>query len=217
MLTPLALKYPSTEKLSSMSEAHEAILDDILDNEGVHQWDVADKANFIGGVNVGTNKGITPATYKAYFGKVPTRADMGALTTKQAREIYQKQYIDPIVRNINPKPELLKQLADIHVHSGWGNMVAMLQRASGATVDGKSGPGLKAKMAENSAGLGDRLVDVRVEDFNRQVRSEPEKQRFINGWINRAEKYRAPSAVTTPPVVQPSAVSPVVGSQGRPV
>ena len=183
-----------------MSKEHEAIIDDILDKEKGYQNSRNDKANLIDGVWVGTNRGITPATYKAALGKTPTAADMKALTTKQAREIYQTEFIDPVVRNIKPTGDLLKQIVDIHVHSGWGNMVSILQRASGAKVDGRSGPGLKAAMTKNAAGLENRLVNTRLEDFERQVREKPEKQEFLQGWRNRAESFRtAPIAAPTPP------------------
>lgn len=61
-----------------------AIIARVLKAEGGYQNYPDDPAN----ANIGTNLGITPATYKKYTGKQPTAKIMKALTRRQAAAIY---------------------------------------------------------------------------------------------------------------------------------
>lgn len=171
-----------------------SVIDTILKHEGKYQNSSKDRGNWNSkGDQVGTNYGITPQVYEEHFGVIPTQADMKSLTEAQAREIYEKRYVDPVKRNlkIDESHPAFQQLVDMTVNHGYSGMVTMLQRATGAKVDGKAGPGTqKAMQGIDPVKLNELLVDVRIDEYNRQAKSNPDKQVWLRGWINRANSFR---------------------------
>jgi len=174
-----------------MPKSVDEILDQVLISEGGYQDDVEDHGNFYKGQNLGTNMGVTPAALAKYRGKDVTREDMLNLTEKEARDLYKKNYVDPIVRNLDPDPAVLPQLVDMNINHGYKNTVVLAQRAAGAKVDGQAGPGTRDSLKKvDPMVLNNTLVDVRKRFYNDIVKSKPDMGKYINGWHHRAEEYR---------------------------
>ena len=170
------------------------VVDKILEHEGGYQNLKEDKANKNSkGEWAGTNYGITPAVYEEEYGKAPSAEDMKGLTEKQARSIYEKRYVKPVKKNLGIPEDhpAFEQVVDMAVNHGYSGAVALVQRAAGAKVDGKAGPGTrKAIAALDPAALNEQLVDARVAEYQRLAKSDPAKATFLNGWLNRAETFR---------------------------
>lgn len=170
------------------------VVDTILKHEGGYQNDRNDAANKNSkGEWAGTNYGITPAVYEEEYGKAPSASDMKKLSKDKARSIYEKRYVKPVKENLGISEDhpAFEQVVDMAVNHGYSGAVALVQRAAGAKVDGKAGPGTrKAIAALDPAALNEQLVDARVAEYQRLAKSDPAKATFLNGWLNRAETFR---------------------------
>lgn len=166
------------------------VIDTILKHEGGYQNNKADGANKnSSGEWVGTKYGITPAVYEEAFGRVPTAKDMRSLSRVEASEIYEEKYVQPVKTNLklDESDPRFTQVVDMVVNHGYSGAMAILQRASGATVDGKVGPQTRELFAGVS---NDQLADERINEYNRIAKSQPEKSTFLKGWTNRANSFR---------------------------
>lgn len=177
-----------------MSDPIKQILDGVLREEGGYQDHPEDSGNWYKGKNLGTNFGITPKVLAEYTGKEPTVKTMKNLTEQTARDIYRKKYVAPIVKNMNPPKEVLPQLVDMNINHGYGNTAVLYQRAAGAKVDGKIGPGTRQAASRLPVrALNNRLVDVRKKFYSDIIKNRPDQATFRNGWMDRAEHYRIPA------------------------
>lgn len=166
------------------------VIDTILTHEGGYQNNKADGANKNSNDEwVGTKFGITPATYEEQFGKVPTARDMRSLSRADAKKIYEEKYVQPVKDNlqIDESDPRFTQVVDMVVNHGYTGAMAILQRASGAKVDGMVGPNTR----ESFVGVtNDQLADARIAEYSRITKSQPEKGTFLKGWTKRANSFR---------------------------
>ena len=168
-------------------------IDTILKHEGGYQADVEDKGNYNAkGDLVGTNYGIAAKTLEEYRGKSVTTKDMKSLTEKEARAIYEKQYSEPLEKNlgISKDSPYYNHILDMSVNHGYGNTVPIVQRALGTKVDGKAGPNTRKALQNAPEGFGEALVDHRKGFYEQIMKSNPDMERYRNGWLNRAESFR---------------------------
>lgn len=170
-----------------------SILDRVFENEGGYQRDKNDKGNKNSrGELVGTNFGITPKVYEEFFNKIPSVEDMRDLTKETAAQIYERFYVNPILRNLKVSEDhvALPQMVDMAINHGYSNMVTMLQRATGADADGKAGPKtIAAYMGVSPVELNQRLMQERRKFYEAIVENDPSQSKFFNGWIKRLEKF----------------------------
>ena len=205
-----------------MSEAvEERVLDEVLENEGGYQRMPEDKGNKNSkGQLVGTNFGISAPVYEKVLGRPPTVEDMKDMSEDEAREIYRDQYIRPVKENLGVLPDhpAFPQIVDMAVNHGYSGATSILQRALGTKVDGKAGPATRKKLADaDPKELNDKLVDERINEYNRTAQRDDSQAKFLKGWTNRAERYRigdeaadapqqftdSPTIPTPPPAKQP--------------
>ncbi len=171
--------------------------------EGGYQNYYDDNGNWTGckvgvGQRVGTNYGITACTYKSFFGRTPSVADMKGLTKSQALAIYKKLYWDRVKGD-----QILNQpLADI-IFDGQlqhSKNVKLLQQAinflfyePALNIDNVFGPKtLKAVnffAAQNPAILYKQYKDERIKYYQLIVQNNPSQQVFLNGWMNRINQF----------------------------
>lgn len=179
-----------TEELPQASSWLNNELDIILQSEGGFQNDKEDTGNYVGGRLIGTNRGITPAALAEYRGVDPssiTVDDIKGVTEQEARDIYQQNYY--IKPRINELPASIQaSVFDMNINAG-RNSIKILQRLAGVEEDGVIGPQtLKAVQEANITP--NQYADARIEYYNRVVSKNPDKKKYLNGWINRANKYR---------------------------
>ena len=166
---------------------------DILENEGGYQQIKEDKGNYNSeGDLVGTNHGISGRMYEKFIGRPPTAQDMQELPMEEAVAIYREEYIQPAEKklDIDSSHPAYQQIIDMFVKEGEPSAVAIIQRATGAKVDGKAGPETRKKLASiDPVELNNKLVGERKKQIKRKVKEDPSQSVFLNGWMSRADKY----------------------------
>jgi lysozyme family protein len=165
------------------------MLDTVIKHEGGYQDDAEDHGNFYKGQNLGTNYGITPKALAAFRGEDVTKDDMYTLTEEEARAVYRKEYVAPILR-MNPPKEVVPHMVDMAINHGPRNAVKILQKAVGATPDGAYGPGTKKAIQAYKGDLSTGLVESRKGFYEGVIQNRPHMEKYRNGWMNRAESWR---------------------------
>jgi lysozyme family protein len=109
-----------------------------------------------------TNLGVTRRVWEKWTRKPATEADMKALTPAMVAPLYRAQYWDA-VRGDDLPGGVDYALFDAAVNSGPRQAVKWLQRAVGATDDGKMGPAtLAAVQAQAAATVVGKFSDQRL-------------------------------------------------------
>ena len=175
----------------------DVLVDGILLEEGGYQASEKDTGNFnSSGELVGTNYGISAPVYEEYLGRPVTRQDMEDLPVSVAGKIYRKNYIQPVIKNLGVPIDspVFKQVLDMTVNHGYGNTTKILQNMLGLEQDGKSGnmtrDAIKQRMKESPLQFNNDLVSTRKNFYNKIVAADPRQKDFLQGWINRAERFR---------------------------
>lgn len=172
----------------------EKVIANILRHEGGYQNDVEDSGNYTSkGSRVGTNWGIAAPTYEKWLGREPTLEDMKRMRKEEAKEIYRKQYIDSVEERfgVPPKHEAWKQMVDMNVNHSPEGVATVLQRALGVKVDGLVGPKTREALKKvDGAELNARLVEERKNYYQELVKRNPDRAKYLRGWLKRAESFR---------------------------
>jgi murein L,D-transpeptidase YcbB/YkuD len=184
---------PETEATSQRQQPTDFLsteINKILESEGGFQQDSSDSGNFVNGTLIGTNKGITANALAEFRGVDPTSItveDIKGITDEQATEIYtQNYYLKP---KINQLPQDIQDtVMDMYVNSG-RNAVKILQRLAGVEADGVIGPAT-IKAVEEANITRNQYADARVDYYKKVAESNPSQNKFLQGWVNRANKYR---------------------------
>lgn len=134
-----------------------------------------------------TNLGITLATLSSYNGRTATIADVQALTTFYAGQIYQARYWNPSHAGACPAGVDL-EVFDEAVNQGVGRAITSLQAALGVAVDGAFGPhtALALKGADPAS-----LIAAISANREAHYRALPTFPRFGAGWMNRLARTKA--------------------------
>lgn len=111
--------------------------------------------------------------------------DIKNLTWNQAQDIYYREYWQAAGCHLLPWP-LCLVVFDHSVMSGVTSAVRMLQRALGATVDGKIGPETLSKVKQPLLIASD-IVSRREAVFKRLAKVRPKNAAFLKGWLNRSQ------------------------------
>ena len=136
-----------------------------------------------------TNFGVTQKVYDAYrvehrLGKVSVRD----ITTEEVEAVYHVRYWLKGKCDALPWPASLAQF-DATVNHGPRNAAKLLQRAVGATPDGKIGAKTLAAVAASS-GLANTLLWGRVRFYLKIVKVRPSQIKFLRGWLLRVLHLR---------------------------
>ena len=165
-------------------------LDTILASEGGFQQDKDDSGNYVNGVLIGTNRGITPSALAKHRGvkaSTITVEDIKNLTEEEAREIFKNEYF--YKPKINKLPlELQPSVLDMQINAG-PNAIKILQKLVGTKQDGIIGPITLKALKDNPVTV-NQYADARIEYYKKVIKKSPEKKKFLSGWTNRANSYR---------------------------
>ena len=161
-------------------EVDPSIIRSVLEKEGGFQNNPKDKGNYNeAGELVGTNLGITPATYKAVFGKEPTIEELKNLTPTQAAKVYKKEFYERY--NIDKLPSNLQKVAmNMLVMSG-PKALKSIQELAGVKQDMLIGPNTVKAIEEKG------LTATQIKDKYLTELKETHKDwdEFGKGWTNR--------------------------------
>jgi lysozyme family protein len=139
-----------------------------------------------------TNKGITIATFRRYIKRNGTIADLKALTTQQAVDVYKAQYWDKVRADDLPSG-VDYTVADFAVNSGPSRAAKYLQDALGVTQDGAIGPDtMAAALAADPKALIRKINADRLA-FMKRIQGGKLWKTFGRGWQRRVDDVRSTS------------------------
>lgn len=140
-----------------------------------------------------TNRGITLATFRQFYGQGKTAADLKNITGQQWEHIFKTGYWDRWQADNISSQSVANILVDWLWCSGaYG--IKIPQRVLGVAVDGAVGAKtLAALNAQDPKALFSRLKQERLDFIDRICQTRPQNRKFKKGWVNRinAIKYEA--------------------------
>lgn len=185
--------------------------------EGGFQQDASDNANYVNGVLIGTNRGISAQGYHAYYKKVPTVNDIKNLTVEQAKQIFKGNYWDKVCADFITNQSIAELMFQFIIGSGasqisdikdiankvGGKAVLTLNdlpitKLDAAHINTLNQELFHARMKEWRFELYNRIVVKSISDWEKQkgrkiTESEAlkeTKKKFLKGWQNRLNTHK---------------------------
>jgi lysozyme family protein len=151
----------------------------ILKWEGGFSNDPSDK----GGA---TNKGITIATFRQYYGSKATIEQLKNITDEQWLTIFKIGYWYPFKGDYINNQSVANLCVDWAWNSGTKTAIKQVQRVLGVDADGIVGNiTVNAINKANQKLLFENIKKARLQYVNDIVRRNSSQAKFINGWTNR--------------------------------
>lgn len=144
--------------------------------EGGYSVDKSDKGNYLNGVWVGTNYGISAPTLASWRGKRVTESDMRSLTYNEALKIYKKNYWDYLKLDKVKDQSVAEMLFDAQVNKWNGNKI--YERATGEKYSPDS-----VNSHKDQEKLFNKLKQARIDDYSAMNDSHK------SGWVDRVNRY----------------------------
>jgi len=179
------------EPSGGLAASFQTYLPLLLQVEGGYQNHPNDPGNFNSlGQNVGTNKGISARFYEGIINRPPTVADMKAITTAQATQMYRQYFWNPVRADEINSQAVANTIVDHHVNSGQGVRLAqqVLNNRFGKKlkVDNSMGPlTLAAINSVHESNFVPAYNQARA-DFYATLNNSPS---FLAGWLKRLESF----------------------------
>jgi len=157
-----------------------------LEHTLVHEGGFSDHPKDPGGA---TNKGVTLAVFRRFFGADMTTEDLKAITDDQLQDVYKSGYWDKC--RCDDLPDGVDYVVfDQAVNSGPGQSAKWLQGVVGVTVDGGIGPQTIAATARHDAAQAiNGMCDERL-SFMKRIRDGELWAAFGRGWQRRVDGVR---------------------------
>lgn len=133
-----------------------------------------------------TNKGITIATFRHYYGTRATVEQLKALTDDQWMTIFLNGFWIPFKADSIKSQSVANICVDWAWASGTGTAIRQVQSLVGVTADGIVGvQTLAAINKANPRHLFAKIQSARLRFVDAIVRRNPSQKKFINGWKKR--------------------------------
>ena len=160
--------------------------EDSLDHVLVHEGGYVDHPDDPGGA---TNKGVTIAVFREFYGESMTKDDLRNITDEQVQHIYKTGYWDKC--KCDDLPDGVDYVVfDQAVNSGAGRSAKWLQAAVGADVDGAIGPQtIAATNARDANQVINDMCDERLA-FMKRIKNGELWKTFGRGWQARVDGVR---------------------------
>lgn len=166
----------------------------VLNLEGGYSGSPTDDGNYYpygdrkGGKLIGTMRGITPSTYKAYYGFVPTVAQIKDVTIVAAKNIYKELFWNKIQGAKIHNQSVADIFMDGVVQHGRG--VKLMQEVLNVDTDGVVGK--QTLTAINSADpqwLFNAYKQRRI-DYYKELAKDPKNENNLLGWLSRMNTWQ---------------------------
>ena len=150
------------------------------------KWEGGYRGNFDG--KTCTMKGVTLSTYRSFYGKNKTCADLKNISEKEWNNIFKQGYWDKWKADEINNQSIANILVDWFWHSGTSG-IKIPQEILGVKADGIVG-----KMtinAVNSCNPKELFVKLRKarKDYLCDLAKSPSKAQFLDGWLNRLNDF----------------------------
>ena len=135
-----------------------------------------------------TNRGVTLATFRKWYGADKTVADLKAMTDCQWCRIM-RSYWDTVKGDCIKNQSIADLVADWHINAGV-KAIKRIQRMFGCTADGIVGKvTLSYLNSPNPEAIFYRIRDERENYYLDIVKNDPSQRVFLNGWLRRARSF----------------------------
>lgn len=135
-----------------------------------------------------TNRGVTMATFRKWYGADRTVEDLKAMTDCQWCRIM-RSYWDNVKADQIRSQSIADLVADWHVNAGV-NAIKRIQRMFGIKADGIVGPiTLTYLNSPNAEVIFNRLRSAREDYYIEIVKGNSSQQQFLRGWLNRTRDF----------------------------
>lgn len=133
-----------------------------------------------------TNKGVTIATFRQFYGQNATVADLKAISDEQWLNIFKSGYWNPWKADFMREQSVANIVVDWAWASGTKTSIRQVQKILGVTADGIVGS--QTLCAINTADpsvLFGRIKAARIKFVEDIVARSPNQIKFLKGWKNR--------------------------------
>ncbi|MBR6104954.1 MAG: peptidoglycan domain protein [Paludibacteraceae bacterium] len=137
-----------------------------------------------------TNKGVTLATFRQFYGKDKTAEDLKKLTDAQWLYIFLNGYWDKMKASQINNQAIANIIVDWAWASGPGTAAKYVQNILGINADGIVGP--QTLQAINTApqnSLFDKIKSARIKFVEQLAELRQKDKKFLNGWKNRINSF----------------------------
>lgn len=136
-----------------------------------------------------TNMGVTLTTFRQFYGKDKTMADLKKMTSYQWEAIM-RTYWNRCRGDLIESQSIAEIFVDWHINAGV-NAIKQVQKLFCITQDGLVGPvTLKYLNSPNREIIFNRIKDAREQYYYNLVRKNRSLACFLNGWLNRTRSFK---------------------------
>lgn len=167
--------------------------------EGGFQNKANDNANYVHGVLIGTNRGISALAYYEFYKRVPSVSDMMKLSVDEAKKIFKGNYWDKIKGDLIKNQSVAEMMFQYIIGSGQ-SQVSDLKDIANASH------GVDEILVENDLPFTEKecffingldqeryfnaLYAWRYHLYDTIVKRNPAKLEFLEGWRNRLATHK---------------------------
>lgn len=155
----------------------------------IKKWEggFSDNPNDSGGA---TNKGVTLATFRQFYGQNKTVNDLKAITDAQWLNIFLSGYWNKVRATEINNQSIANIIVDWAWASGPDTAARKVQKIVCVDVDGIVGPKTLASInAYNPQQLFDKIKAERISFVENLVKQRPKDSVFLTGWKNRINSF----------------------------
>lgn len=180
-----------------MADFNKAIIG-TFKSEGGFQADPNDNANYVNGVLIGTNRGISAQGYHAFYKRIPSVDDIKNITQEQAKQIFKGNYWDKIGGDHILNQSVAELMFQFIIGSGASQLSDLKAIANGISeldIDIKEtdAPFTLAEClfinALDQEKYHSALKKWRFAWYDLVVARNPKMEKFLQGWKNRLNKH----------------------------
>lgn len=136
-----------------------------------------------------TNRGVTLATFRRFYGADRTVDDLKRMTERQWRRIM-RTYWDTVQGDRIESQSIAEIFADWHINAGV-NAIKRVQRMFGIKADGIVGNvTLSYLNSPNAEAVFNDIRDERASYYLDIVKKNPSQQVFLKGWLRRTNSFQ---------------------------
>lgn len=137
-----------------------------------------------------TNCGITLETFRSFFGQDKTVKDLQSMSYGMWKDIIKAGYWDKVKGDEIENQSLAELIADWCVNSGL-SAIRKVQDVLGCKPDGIVGPiTLSLINSSDAEKLHERIWNARHQFYINIVKRNPRQKVFMNGWMNRLNRFK---------------------------
>lgn len=155
----------------------------------IHKWEggYSNHPNDKGGC---TMKGITLSTFKQYYGKNKTCADLKNIQDGEWLYIFEDGFWNPCKADEIKNQSIANIIVDWAWHSGTKTVIKKIQKILDVEIDGIVGKQtINAINSSDQESLFNSIYNERKTYYHNICSKNPSQKVFLKGWLNRLEDF----------------------------